>query len=242
MKKYIYTLVLASLLWSCGGSGGDSPDPEPENNAPKVPTLVYPSANLLCIDNSIEFKWNAATDPDGDPVTYQLQIAKDNQFTQIVQSVSNSSTVKLFSLEKGVAYYWRVSAKDTKNLTSAYSTVNSFYTEGDGVSNYLPFSPEIVAPTLNAIVTDTSATLEWNASQVTGDTDPLTFDVYFGTTETPTTSVASNQAAKTLNVSVVSGTSYYWKVVVKEFKGVDSTTGKDIFDSVDGQVWNFKTD
>jgi len=232
MKKYIYTIVLSTLLWSCGGSGGDSPDPEPEpvNNAPNVPTLVYPSANLLCIDNSIEFKWNAATDPDGDPVTYQLQIAKDNQFTQIVQSVSNSSTIKLFSLEKGVAYYWRVSAKDNKNKASAYSNVYSFYTEGEGVSNYLPFSPEIVAPTLNATVTETSTILEWNASDV--DNDPLSFDVYFGTAKTPTIVVSSDQTAKTFNVNVTGATSYYWKVVVKDDKG-----GETI-----GQVWNFKTD
>ncbi len=231
MKKYIYTLVFATLLWSCGGSGGDSPDPEPVvNNAPTVPSLIYPSANLLCIDNTVEFKWNAATDPDGDTVSYQLEIAKDNQFTQIVQSVSNSSTVKVFSLEKGVAYYWRVSAKDSKNKSSAYSSVNSFYTEGEGVSNYLPFSPEIVAPTLNATVTETSAMLEWNASDV--DNDPLTFDVYFGTASEPTTIVSTNQTAKTFNVDVTDGTTYYWKVVVKDDKG-----GETI-----GQVWNFKTD
>lgn len=230
MKKYIFTIVLSTLLWSCGGSGGDSPEPEPVNNAPNVPTLLYPSANLLCIDNTVEFKWNTATDPDGDTVSYQLQIATDNQFTQIVQSISNSSTIKIFSLEKGVAYYWRVSAKDSKGLSSSYSTVNSFYTEGDGVSNYLPFSPEIVAPTLNATVAGTSAILEWNASDV--DNDPLTFDVYFGTAKTPTTIVATNQTATTFNVDVASETTYYWKVVVKDDKG-----GETI-----GQVWNFKTD
>lgn len=230
MKKYIFTLVLSTLLWSCGGSGGDSPEPEPVNNAPNTPTLKYPTNNLLCIDNTIVFEWNTATDPDGDTVSYQVQIAKDNQFTEIVESISNTSTTKTISLDKGVAYYWRVSAKDTKNLSSDYSSVNSFYTEGTGVSNYLPFSPEIVSPTLNATVTETSATLEWNASDV--DNDPLSFDVYFGTTETPTTIVSSNQTSKTFNVDVTSETTYYWKVVVKDDKG-----GETI-----GQIWNFKTD
>ena len=230
MKKYIFTLVLSTLLWSCGGSGGDSPEPEPVNNAPNTPTLKYPTNNLLCIDNTIVFEWNTATDPDGDTVSYQVQIAKDNQFTEIVESISNTSTTKTIALDKGVAYYWRVSAKDTKNLSSDYSSVNSFYTEGTGVSNYLPFSPEIVSPTLNATVTETSATLEWNASDV--DNDPLSFNVYFGTTETPTTIVSSNQTSKTFNVDVASETTYYWKVVVKDDKG-----GETI-----GQIWNFKTD
>ena len=118
MKKIIYTIAFATLLWSCGGSGGDSPDdPDPiaENNAPSIPTLIYPSANLLCIDNSVNFSWNASTDEDGDNVSYQIQIAKDNQFTQIVQSVSNNNTTRTISLDKGVAYYWRVEAIDNKN-------------------------------------------------------------------------------------------------------------------------------
>ncbi|REE81814.1 fibronectin type III domain protein [Lutibacter oceani] len=231
MKKFIYTVVIGTLLWSCGGSGGDTPpDPTPENNAPSVPTLVYPSANLLCIDNSINFSWNASTDPDGDTVSYQIQIAKDNQFTEIVQSISNTSTTRTISLEKGVAYYWRVSAKDSKNKASSYSTANSFYTEGEGVSNYLPFSPEIVSPTLNAIVTETSAALEWNASDV--DNDPLTFDVYFGTENPPTTIVSTNQTTKTYTVDVNASTDYFWKVVVKDDKGGETL----------GQVWNFKTD
>ncbi len=231
MKKYIFTLVLSTLLWSCGGSGGsDSPDPEPVNNAPNAPTLKYPTNNLLCIDNTIDFEWNAATDPDGDNVSYQVQIAKDNQFTDIVQSISNTSTTRTISLDKGVAYYWRVSAKDTKNLSSSYSSVNSFYTEGEGVSNYLPFSPEIIAPTLNATVTESSAILEWNASDV--DNDPLSFDVYFGTSKTPSTIVSENQTAKTFSVDVSNSKTYYWKVVVKDDKG-----GETI-----GQIWNFKTD
>ncbi|UMB54540.1 SusE domain-containing protein [Lutibacter sp. A64] len=231
MKKYIYTLVLTTLLWSCGGSGGsDSPEPEPVNNAPNIPTLKYPTNNLLCIDNTIDFEWNTATDPDGDVVSYQIQIAKDNQFTDIVQSISNTSTTRTISLDKGVAYYWRVSAKDTKNLSSSYSSVNSFYTEGEGVSNYLPFSPEIIAPTLNATVTESSAILEWNASDV--DNDPLSFDVYFGTSKTPSTIVSENQTAKTFSVDVSNSKTYYWKVVVKDDKG-----GETI-----GQIWNFKTD
>lgn len=232
MRKFIYTIAIGTLLLSCGGSGTDKPTPPPvaENKAPLVPTLVYPSANLLCIENAINFQWNASTDPDGDAVSYQIQIAKDNLFTQIVQSISNSSTSRDISLEKGVAYYWRVNAKDSKNLSSDYSSVYSFYTEGEGLSNYLPFSPEIVSPTLNTIVQEASATLEWSASDV--DNDPLTYDVYFGTDNPPTAAVSTNQTANTVTVDVNSESNYYWKVVVKDDKG-----GQTI-----GQVWNFKTD
>ncbi len=226
-------VVLSTLLWSCGGSGGDTPDPDPDpiNKAPSTPSLVYPSANLLCIDNSIEFKWNASTDPDGDNISYVIQIAKDNAFTNIVETVTNSSTTRTISLEKGVAYYWRVNAKDSKNNYSAYTSANSFYTEGIGVSNYVPFSPSIVSPSLNAVVTESTATLEWDASDV--DDDPLTYDVYFGTDNPPTSKKATDQSGKTYTTaSLNSSTDYYWKVVVKDGNGGEAI----------GQVWNFKTD
>jgi hypothetical protein len=46
MKKTLYILALISVLWSCGGSGGEdtpTPPPTPVNNAPTSPTLVYPT-------------------------------------------------------------------------------------------------------------------------------------------------------------------------------------------------------
>ena len=67
-------------------------------------------------------------------------------------------------LEKGKAYYWRVKATDSKNAGSKYSATYSFYTEGVALSNYVPFSPQLVRPVLNSTITSTTATLEWTAS------------------------------------------------------------------------------
>jgi hypothetical protein len=234
MKKTLYILALISVLWSCGGSGGEdtpTPPPTPVNNAPTTPTLVYPTNNLLCIDNVLGFDWNASTDADGDSVTYQLQVAKDAGFSQLVHTVTESSTLRTLSLEKGIAYYWRVKATDSKNLSSSYSSINQFYTEGEGVSNHIPFSPELVLPTLNSVVQTPTAKLEWNASDV-DTSDTLIFDIYFGTANPPTEKIGNNQTVKTLDVDLVSSKDYYWKVVVKDNNGGEAI----------GQVWNFKTD
>jgi len=237
MKKlaYIIAAIIISLNnTSCGGSGGGggtTPPPEPENNNPTSPSLSLPTNNQLCIDNVVTFQWNAATDPDGDTVKYQLQIATDNQFTQNVQTQSNITGTSLqVTLDKGVAYYWRVKAVDSKNASGDYSSTFQFYTEGEGESNYLPFSPSVVSPSLNEVVQSTSASLEWTASDV--DNDPLTFDVYFGTENPPVTIVSENQSALTFDVDLTNGLDYFWKIVVKDDKG-----GITI-----GQVWTFKTD
>jgi hypothetical protein len=125
-----------------------------------------------------------------------------------------------------------VKATDSKNLSSSYSSVNQFYTEGEGISNHLPFSPILTAPTLNSVVTGTTVTLEWTASDV-DTTDTLTYDVYFGTDSASLTLIASDQTAASLTSPTLSAsTAYYWNVVVKDGQG-----GQTI-----GQVWNFTTD
>lgn len=220
-------------LWSCGGGGGDTPTPTPtpENKVPTTPSLVAPTNSKLCIDNSVSFQWNASTDPDGGAITYQIQVAKDNQFSEIANTLTGSATNQSISLEKGIAYYWHVKAIDNKNASSSYSAVYSFYTEGTGETNHIPFSPELVQPVLNSVVQTATTTLSWNASDV-DTSDVLTFDVYFGTANPPTAKLGDNQTAKTLNVNLAASTNYYWKVVVKDNNG-----GETI-----GQIWNFKTD
>jgi hypothetical protein len=229
MKKLLSLLVLSLLLFSCGG-GGDSPPPILENNIPSIPSLVYPTNNLLCIDNTVEFKWNASTDPDGGTISYQIQVAKDNLFTQISFDRKGTQLTQTIVLEKGVAYYFRVRATDSSNGSSEYSAVNQFYTEGDGVSNHLPFAPTIVQPALNALVQTSSITLEWAATDV--DNDSLTYDVYVDTVNPPVVKLGNDISVKTLLLDVTASTNYYWYVVVKDGKG-----GVTI-----GQVWNFKTD
>jgi hypothetical protein len=232
MKNLLFTLTICSILWSCGGGGGEDPPPPPPptNKAPSTPSLVEPTNNLLCIDNTVDFQWNAATDPEGDAITYQIQVSKNNQFTEIVQTLNGTETTRSISLEKGVAYYWRVKATDNKNASSSYSSTFQFYTEGDGVTNHLPFSPVLVNPLLNAVEQEATTTLEWTASDV--DNDPLTFDIFFDTVNPPTTKAGDNQSATTLDVALDPSLNYYWKVVVKDDKG-----GQTI-----GQIWNFQTD
>lgn len=234
MKKYLYITILSLVISACGGGGGtDSPPdpPPPVNKAPNKPVQTAPTNNLLCTDNTVQFQWNSASDPDGDSVSYELQIATNNSFSENLQSSTISSTSATITLEKGVAYYWRIRAKDSKGATSDYSSTFSFYTEGEGVSNHLPFSPSIVSPELNAVVQTESVDLSWTASDVDTE-DTLTFDVYFGTDIPPTEKIATDISETTLNQSLEASKTYYWKVVVKDDNG-----GITI-----GQIWGFKTD
>jgi hypothetical protein len=227
MKKYIYLSIIGFSIISCSGGGDDS---VPTNAAPTIPTLIAPANNKLCIDNSVSFQWNASTDADNDAITYQIQVAKDKGFLQIVKTMEGATNAQSILLEKGTAYYWRIKAKDSKGLTGDYSAIYSFYTSAEAVINHLPFSPDLVAPVFNAALNTTTAKLSWTAVDV-DPTDTLVYDVYFGTVNPPTTKVSENLATNTLDVPIAAAKEYYWKVVVKDNKGGETT----------GQIWKFKT-
>ena len=233
MKKHIYLYLVFVLLlgYSCGKDEGVDPEPEPENVAPTVPTIIFPQNNTLCIDNAIKFEWNASNDPEGEALRYRLEIANDANFSSIVEnkSVSNKTAI-VVTLNKGLTFFWRVKAIDSKNAESDFSVTSQFLTEGEGESNHLPFIPELVLPELNATVSGTSTTLSWTANDADGDA--LTFDVYLDTNTDPSTKVSENQSNSTFEASGLSeGTTYYFKIVVKDDKG-----GVTI-----GSVWSFNT-
>jgi hypothetical protein len=233
MKKILVLFLFAVSFIGCS-TGGDDPDPTPipvVNKEPNAPTLSSPTNNMLCINNAVAFTWNPATDPDGDAISYTIEVSKDNAFTQIEHSLSSSSTSKNISLEKGKQYYWRVKSVDSKNASSSWSSIFQFQTEGVGLTNHLPFLPSLVAPQIDTTITSSSVSLKWQASDV-DTSDVLSYDVYFGTDANPTNKIASDQSAQSLSVNLETSKTYYWKVVVKDGHGGQST----------GPVWSFKTD
>lgn len=225
---YIYMALFLGVLVSCGGD--EEEIPEEENTAPSVPVQVYPLNNTLCIYNNVSFEWEASVDAEGDGITYKIEVSENDSFLPLTHSASTTSTSKTLFLSKGKSYFWRLKAVDSKNAASEFSTVSQFITEGDGVSNHIPFAPTLIAPALDSEIDGTSTILSWSASDV--DSDPLTFDIYLDTNSDPTTKVSENQSETIYNATgLISGTTYYFKIVVKDDKGASSI----------GQIWYFST-
>jgi len=226
MKKIAAILFATIVIVSCSG-GSDAPPP---NKAPSIPTLVYPSNSLLCISNTVDFSWNSSVDPEGDIVTYEIMLAKDSQFTQGVQTKNSAGLTTSFTLEKGTAYYWKVKAVDSKTLASEYTSQWGFYTEGVGIINYAPFVATLVKPAINTSISGTSVDLEWTATDI--DNDVLKYDIYLGTSTTLTTPTVLDNTLKTYTkTGLTPGTTYYWRIDVKDTKGEKTI----------GQLWSFKT-
>lgn len=230
MKKILYALVFIIISSSCssGGDGGGSG--VTNDSTPSTPVLTFPAQDQLCIENTLNFTWNASTNEDGSSVIYTFEIATDNQFSNVIVSEIQTSLSKVVTLEKGLAYYWRVRSKSTKGVESEYSTTSQFYTEEVPNSNNLPFSPDNVAPFVGQNFDgENSIDLQWTASDV--DKDPLKFDVYFGKNKDALVLMVENMEQTTLKVTAdTPQTLYYWQVIVKDDKGAKT----------ESPVWNFK--
>jgi hypothetical protein len=232
MKKEIklLPLIFSLFIWvSCSNSGGDddTPTTPPNRNPTAVSQLIYPSADLLCINNTITFEWSAATDADGDPISYKLVIGLDRNLTNIVDQRTVSTTNATVTVDRGVAFYWRVTAMDNQGGESDPSSTFAFYTEGDGVSNHAPFTAALISPDNEGAVNAGTVNLAWTGGDTdTGDT--LIYDVFFGEASDPP-SIQMALADENFDVSVTSGLTYYWRVDTIDDSGIKTI----------GQIWSF---
>jgi len=174
MKKILISIVLVFASFVSIQCSKD-----PKNRAPSAVNLIYPSQNLLCIENTITFNWSEAIDPENDALEYNIIIATDRAMTNIIENETTTSSELTFILEKQTAYYWKVDALDVKNNQGTESEIFAFYTKGEGVLNYAPFASELVSPENNGQVNATSVSLTWEAADADTD-DILSYELYFG--------------------------------------------------------------
>ena len=103
-----------------------------ESGAPPAPRLLLP-ANDSKVSETPTFGWEKVTDPSG--VTYTLQVAGDENFSQIVLEKTSLADMEyiitqgesLKQTKKDAPYYWRVRATDKANNKGDWSSAGSFY-------------------------------------------------------------------------------------------------------------------
>ncbi|MDO6811640.1 hypothetical protein [Tenacibaculum soleae] len=228
MKKVINKIALfsVSLFIACGGS--TSKEPEVVNEAPSTVNLVYPTENLLCIDNTVVFDWSDATDANNDNIRYKVEFSNSRDMAVIVKTETVSSSTKSITVDKGVAYYWRVTAVDSKGKAGIPSSVNAFYTKGEGETNTAPFTAKLIAPLDEGTINTVNFNLQWKGAD-SNTSDTLTYDVFFSENTDPEKVTTNSISDELYEVTVETGKTYYWKI-----NTIDNSGAKSI-----GQVWSF---
>jgi hypothetical protein len=224
MRKGISLLCVIAFLSGCGGKGNN---PAPVLK-PVSAVLGAPAQNAVCTtgtiisttQSSIAFTWTAASNTN----SYNLII--ENLLTQDSTVQNTSQTQIAVTLLRNTPYAWYVVSKSTQTTATAQSAVWKFYNSGAGVVSYAPFPAEIVSPTLGQTVSASQGTvnLTWTGSDVLANSI-ANYDVYFGTTITPPILKSSISDSFLNSVPVTSNTTYYWKVITKDFLGNTSDSG-----------------
>ena len=96
------------------------------NEAPTAPTLITPADATTNIALNTTLTWQASTDPDNDPLTYDVYLGKTNPPTKVSSGLT-SLTYTPTAQTINTKYYWQIIAKDGKTTTSSviknYTTV-----------------------------------------------------------------------------------------------------------------------
>lgn len=219
MRKIIYIAFVSVFIYGCSK--------KETNNAPSNVSLMYPTDNLLCINNSITFDWSDAIDGEDDLVTYTIVVATDRSLTNVVQEKTVNTSQTTIVLNKSVSYYWNVTPMDDQDNIGEPSATFAFFTKGDGEGNAAPFSAGIESPELNQTINAGAIELSWVGADSNTE-DVLSYEVFFGEDVNPS-SVATSLNEASYSVTVETGKTYYWKV----------NTTDNIGATAIGQVWSF---
>lgn len=231
MKQGIF-LIGCVLLIACGKKEPSKPDSSPPltSLAPAAVVLSFPIQNEECTagivvsdtQSAIPFSWNKAEHAE----MYEIHVKNLENGSSISQSTVHTS-LKL-TLRRNTPYSWYIISKTSKSATTTNSATWKFYNSGPGTTTYAPFPAELVSPTMGQSLNGVEKiTLDWTGSDV--DEDIVSYDVYFGTTQTPALLKENLTESRLKEVSVKPNTMYRWKIITRDAKGNSSESGMFLF-------------
>jgi len=84
------------------------------NRQPSTPEAVYPEDNTAISVLNVDFAWDAE-DPEGDELTYELEIRNDLDEEILTFSEITDTTFTVSDLSYGRKYFWQVKVSDSIN-------------------------------------------------------------------------------------------------------------------------------
>ncbi|WP_147439414.1 kelch repeat-containing protein [Corallococcus sp. CA049B] len=93
-------------------------------HAPAVPVLRSPADSALVSSGEVTFTWDASLDPEGDAVSYRLELSRDGAVIASLNAAGTTLTLP-GTLSPGT-YTWRVEAQDSQGHRSGFSPPASF--------------------------------------------------------------------------------------------------------------------
>jgi len=163
---------------------------------PAAPTLIAPVNKLLTTDNTPDMIWSSVVNA----VEYEIQIATNKQFDNIVQTTIVVITTYVPTTLNDGRYFWRVRSLDNSGTPSNWSAKRRFT-----VDTIAPDIPILNLPLNGDTMESNRAQFRWNKNG-----DVSTYEIRLDTFNPPVNTFTSRRnrfRARGLLIRI-----YYWQV------------------------------
>ena len=213
MKKIAVLLILSiSLALGCKKNKQAVPDPDKA-------ILKFPCTSGTIISDSqssITFLWT----PSAHTSSYEVFL-KNLLSGQISQYPATTNELTI-TIARNTPYSWYVISKSDINVSTAQSETWKFYNSGVATISHPPFPADAIKPAFGQNVSASANMIDISWTGIDADNDILAYDVYFGTASAPLIWKSNISSSFLNNIPVISGTTYYWKIVTKDSQGNSS--------------------
>ena len=194
------------------------------NTPPNTPSNPDPYDGETDVDVDHDLSWTCS-DPDGDPLTYDVYFGTTSPPPQVSWGQSTTS-YDPGTMNTNTKYYWKIVAWDNHGGSTSGPEWD-FTTE-----NNPPNTPSNPDPYDGETDVDVDHDLSWTCSDPDGD--DLTYDVYFEAGDsTPDVLVSDDQTGTTYDPGTLDyDTIYYWQIIAEDEYGA----------TTNGPIWHFTTE
>ncbi len=194
---------------------------QPGNNTPPAAAqLLLPAHGSTGVNaSSVTLGWAAATDADGDVVSYNLYFGKQQAALPLIATNISGTAYTLTTLDNSTQYFWKIVAIDGHGGVTE-STVNNFTT-----LNHAPTAPVLISPVDGLTGAPKELVLSWNRS-TDPDGDQVYYRIMFGTDQAALYSIGEKPGT-TQDVggsATLQNTIYYWQIIATDQKGGETAS------------------
>ncbi len=219
--------------WQVAANGLNGPSDGPvwdflTTSCPDPPTTPYnpsPADGATGVSINADLSWSGGHPCPGESVTYDVYFDTSDPPTTLICDDVSSATCDPGILDYNTHYYWQVAANGLNGPSDG--PVWDFLTTSCPDPPTTPYNP---SPADGATGVSINADLSWSGEHPCPG-ESVTYDVYFDTSDPPTTLICDDVSSPTCDPGTLScDTHYYWKVVGNGLNGPSP-----------GPVWDFTT-